>query len=373
MRKGIVFLCAFMLVLGGAVSIVLAANYNAQWKGSLLVWPRIDAVMDYQYEILTDTILTIGNDGPANVNLKCYWMDSGPEQDFSDFQMELSKYKIYTFSAQFGGLDLGPTEAPPFSGETGKGMLACWAIDDSGRNAVSWNHLYGSAYVIDYAHNVAYNYNSLNFRSVSTPTLNTATNVIPLPAGPANGSEDYGLSLPLDGKVFDACPAYLIFNFLTEQIGPKPNGFPGFNQLTLVPCKQDLRQDHSVTKTKAKFDVWNNYETKLTNAWACPDCWWDSFLNNTDKPAYGGIHYAAAFGLSANKYPVSRFRVTGVKSSQCPGSVATGLMGLLVSYLPYDGNEAPFAFATTGNAPTAPVASSGFIYWDRSDPDVTRR
>jgi hypothetical protein len=374
MKRGIIFLAAVLFVLGWAVS-TFAVTADTTHKGSLLIYPKID-VSEYQRGF-TDTYIFLSNDGPSAVDVKCYWV-RGDNQDFTDFQFSLSKYQEYDFSATFGGFNY-TVQVPPWPFEAyRKGFLACFAVANNGATAANWNYLYGNAWVVDFCNNTAYSYPAWSFRVVSGATGSAPTALtLPVPA-PIGGSTDAGLSLPLDGVTYTSCPAQLAFNFPLEG-GMLGSPFKGVNDLTLLPCKQDLRQDHNITKTKLQFDIWNTFETKFTNAWACSNCWWDLFLNDSS------IHYAAAFSTSQEAAGFSdcvshagRFRVTAVQSSQCPGSTPAGLIGLLVSYIPTYSDEvntdsifnySAFAFSSNGFAPSAD-GPAGFIYFDPAGADM---
>ncbi len=128
----------------------------------------------------------------------------------------------------------------------------------------------------------AYQYNSINFtaRGYSKPR----------PVGQEVGT---GGEIVLSGlnKEYDACPQYLTFNFFTSDLtnlappidvdGAGATIKFGKTDLTLVPCKQDLRQDRVPTCTKAKFDIWNENETKYTGAYQCLKCWFEGYLNES--------------------------------------------------------------------------------------------
>ena len=97
--------------------------------------------------------------------------------------------------------------------------------------------------------------------------------------------------------------------------------------LTVVPCRQDLRQDRTPTITKLQFDIWNEDEVKSTGAYMCIKCWIETPLRgipvhtprwsddatagyighkNFDKFDYRSLHTTMGF-----------FRVTGVASTVC--------------------------------------------------------
>ncbi len=154
--------------------------------------------------------------------------------------------------------------------------MKCWAVDAVGASQVAFNHLYGNAMIIDTVHGAAFEYNAWAF---------TARGVA---QGAAVGT---GGTLVLSGATgaYDACPQYLAFNFFSVGSSinlPEEGGNATFvnTDLTLVPCIQDLRQDRVPTCTKAKFDIWNENETKYTGAYQCFKCWFEGYLDNDSKP-----------------------------------------------------------------------------------------
>jgi len=357
MRRGIVFLFAFLFVLGGVAS-AFAVTADTTHKGSLLIYPKIDVTSTPSY---TDTYIFLSNDGPSPVSIECYWV-RGDTQDITDFEFTLTGYQEYNFDALYGGFN-GSVEVPGWPFPYPKGFLACFAV--SGATAANWNYLYGSAWVIDYAHDVAYSYPAWSFRALNAPTGAVPTPITTLPIPP--GGTSASLSLPLDGVTYNSCPAQLAFNFPLEYTVA---GFPfaGFNDLTILPCNQDLRENHGEVSTKLKFDVWNTFETKFTNAYSCSSCWWDKFLTDPS------IHYVSAFSCAQENSGISglfaafgRFRVTGISDpSSCPGSVATGIIGELVSYIP---TWPVFAFSNSGIAPSAD-GPAGYIFYDVAGQDM---
>ena len=137
MKKGIVFLFAVLFVFGGVVSAFAQATANTTQKGSILIYPKIDVTYNH------DTFIWLTNDGPAAINVECYWVNgqnypgnlaSGAQQ-FTDFEISLTDYQEFSFSSAYGGATL-TTEAPAFTGMNYQGFLACIAVIDNGQQAV---------------------------------------------------------------------------------------------------------------------------------------------------------------------------------------------------------------------------------------------
>jgi len=368
MAKKMVFIALALAVVFGMVSMASAAQNvaNTNQKGSLLIWPKIASDATYS------TIITIGNDYYNEVWVKCYWVDK--EQEIEDFMFRLTPNQPVWFRASDGSG--GVMTVPPFMSD--RGELKCWAVNAAGDSQVSFNHLYGSAVIFDYSisgYPTAFEYNAWSFTA----------------RGGSLGKE-FGtagnLKLTGDANGYDACPQYLVENFMAAN----GTGVPA-PVLALAPCKQDLRQDRTPTCTKAKFDIWNENETKYTGAHACVKCWFESYLNqievnNSAKPKNG-------YGFGQEKFQAgplhttwARFRVTGEASSVCNkkfmtpdnlelqlpgadkcsgGQVKTPFIGVLWHDL------GTYNIGTALHS--AGYDGSGFVLWDLqgSDPEATSR
>ncbi|MBW2072553.1 MAG: hypothetical protein JRI89_15030 [Deltaproteobacteria bacterium] len=372
MRNLLVIAVAAVFMLVGAATLAVAAQNvgNTSQKGSLLIFPKIDVQSG------KDTIVFISNDYYRTVWLKCYWVDK--KQDSEDFMFKLTANQPIWFNAKTGH---GTVNVPPFNFGEPVGELKCWAVDAASSNQISWNHLWGTAKVVDFLTGTAYEYNSWNF----------------IARGVTRGQPvGTGGELVLSGAsgAYDACPKYLLFNFpavsdYDDIIGGlniirKPDGkliFVDYD-LTVVPCKEDLRQDRKPTYTKLRFNIWNNDEVKYTGAYACMKCWYESFLSNLNAGAYQGVANGSEKFLYKNLHTeTGRMRVQGIPSTVCPETGEhTGLVGLAVQYMQLisyaqsvvasdDVIVVPLINAVAGtNANGAGVnVESGFVKWDNEE------
>jgi hypothetical protein len=328
-KKTLVFSLAIVWLLVGVCTIASAAQNvgNTSQKGSVLIFPKIDTTTDDNNA--RDTIIQLSNDYPYGVMVKCYWVDS--DQTIQDFMFLITITQPVWFRASDGlgtasapgnkDASTNPMTVPPFFSNS-VGELKCWAVNFEGTSEINWNHLYGTATVLDYRNLTAYQYNSFNFTARGFPAIGNET-----------GS---GGDIVLSGAnlAYDACPQYLMFNFFsyapTKDVGVDGEGQTvRFNKtdLTLVPCKQDLRQDRIPTCTKAKFDIWNENETKYTGAYQCFKCWFEGYLNEIGTALDPN---GKASGIGGEKFTyeglhtmMGRMRVTGVKSTVCNNIFAT--------------------------------------------------
>jgi hypothetical protein len=348
-RKTALIALVMVVALVGMANLASAVNNvaNTNQKGSLLIFPLVQLAW-YEpegYYEPGETYITIGNDYPGEVWVKCYWVDW--DQNIEDFMFRLTPNQPVWFKASDGE---GTVSVPPFGAPMGE--LKCWAVNAEGTEQISWNHLYGSALVVNYygIYPQGFQYSAYSFA-----------------AKPARGAiVGTGGELLLNGVQYDMCPSYLVENFIAQQEGP-----PEFEPvLTLVPCKQDLRQDRIPTCTKAKFDVWNENETKYTGAWRCLKCWAEFELGeiNFDGKGYG----ADKFLRESLHTWLGRFRVTGQASSVCNGKfdcrsaqVATPFLGVLWHEL----EVLPGGEIMVGITPhSAGSDDTGKILWDKAGP-----
>ena len=342
-----------VLLAGMLNSASAVTKANTTQKGSLLIFPKIQTAKDPgSGTVAVDTIIYLSNDSYDGVNLKCYWVDEN--QTMLDFTMELGPYQPVAFYASDSS-----------AGLMGKGQLLCWAVDADYNAQIQFNHLSGSA-LIQYTAPSGFDpspvpsavfYNAWAYKALKDP-------------GPAKGGT-VGL-LPLDGKTYDASPKYLLGHYTPGETLSATLTLQA--ELTLTPCRQDLRQDRTPTCTKAKFDVWNENYVKFTGACQCLADWYEGFLEKMgNDPSQKGP------GLGGDKFTAvklqtfaARYRVEGVKSTFCNSTkgcaqgsqVNSPLVGVLLYQSQFPDaipDRVPYAGYTLQGAGTD---TRGFIKWD---------
>jgi hypothetical protein len=346
---------AFILIFGVA-SIAMAQGYglqsntaNVSQPGSVLIFPKIDVSGGF------DTVITISNIAASGVTLHCFYMDSA--QFVTDFSIPLTANQPVAFSAgkTTGGQALaappGFTTPPFVSGpiKMMKGELICVAVDADGSDrAISWNYLTGSAKVIDFTSLTAYEYNAWSFQHIGR-VGNLLTALVP------DGTVDYSSGVvKLDGNKYSACPEYFLGNFFAT--GSGNNGLILDTDLTLVPCKQDVRElNRQAIWTNAQFYMWNADESPYSGTDICLKCWYEDVLSDI----------SSQFDYSVLQTSVARFRVNGVAVATCgtatDPSVNTPFVGLLVEKLDFGGASPIIKTASTGFG--AGEDDSGSIIW----------
>jgi hypothetical protein len=99
--------------------------------------------------------------------------------------------------------------------------------------------------------------------------------------------------------------------------------FVNENRIAVASCALNLQQDWTPVYTKLQFDVWDSNETKLTGGYECADSWHESIFTDIDAAAQ-------VFTKSTVDTDALRYRVQGVKSTQCKPTVAeTKAVGVL--------------------------------------------
>lgn len=369
----------FTLLLGGGTALVLSGGTalaaqnvaNTSQKGSLLIWPFINIAEG------EDTIIEISNDFTGPVKVECYYVNEKKDGVAFDFRLSGKATASWAVGSQdgdqvqpppfpSGGSYIPGTGYAPVSGD--RGALICFATNTGETDQIAWNHLTGTATVVDEEDEegpkylkYTFRYNAWSFVARNAAGLPEANNVLQGTAG----------RLELTGAgagTYDACPAYNIANFM-------PNGATLFtgatlgkpttkaNELSVVSCNQDLRQDPNLNLTKLKFTVWNSLESSYRGAFICVDSVNTVELDTESENLRNGSN----FEYDTLKTPNARFQVSGVASPiQCPGSTSSALLGLLQSevFLPTIPRQVQEVASTTHGA----GAASGFVLWDPSLP-----
>jgi hypothetical protein len=246
-----------------------------------------------------------------------------------------------------------------FPGDPSVGALLCWATDAASSTQISHNHLSGNATIIladeEEGIQVAFTYPSWNF---------TARNVA---AGAAVGTPGRLDLTGVDGA-YDACPSYLVGHFSPAGAVVENNAATQFveeNDLSVLSCNQDLRQDFTPHFTKLQFQVWNEQEVKFTGAYECSDG--SKVFPLAEDTDVGREN----FTYDVVQSTAAQVKVKGVASTQCVfgafKSENSGLVGLLVSFL--SGSDTK-DFSLIGTTLNGAGAQAGYILWDAQDGNV---
>lgn len=350
---------ALALFVGPAFAVQNVANTSQ--KGSLLIYPLINV----DTEDSSNTLIEISNDQNAKVHVECYYVNE--KKGRVDFDFTLTGKATASWEVLTGRGDIAAPLFPStgtFPGNARKGELICFATDDAVQNQIAFNHLTGTATVVDRADTVAkqlkqaFRYNAWSFVARDSSGGPAADKAI---QGTPGALQLTGAN---DGSSYDGCPGYNIVSFMPN--GAVLGGVATIdNDLVGVSCNQDLRQDFKLHTTKLKFNLWNANENSYTGTWICVDSVFSVNFGSGDRP--GRLVNGTNFDYSVLRTDNARYQVRGVSSDQCPvdpygKTEISGLLGVATSSLAIGGGTSEDAEvgSTTQGAGLLP----GFVRWD---------
>lgn len=327
---------------------------NVSNKGSLLIYSTIDVAG------ANDTLITLTNDSVGAVRLKCYYASSDDlgiaytgsatqaksKKHFLDFTIDLTHNQPIAFWAKTG-LALQDSQkvagqvAPPFGiypdgAVRATGELKCWAVTNDGSTELHYNHLFGTASIMNFGNGQAAEYTAVAFQALGPSTL----------TGTPLGSPG---ELNLDNVEYDGGPNMLLGNF-------QPFGWDGaLTRVTLASLNQDLRQDYTPTITKLTWTFWNQDEQARTGTHWCANSWFESVLPYF-QASYASLGTAAAY---------FRIETTADKSVCGPSAVTSSYVGNIEQW---NGGGMYRATNLTGRG-----QAKGVIKYDVSPPDSYKK
>jgi hypothetical protein len=343
---------------------------NVSNKGSLLIYPRIDVAGD------NDTLVTLTNDSVGDVRLKCYYASSDDlgqsysgtaasaksKKHFLDFTIDLTHNQPISFWAKTGWAVMSSFQrplqvAPPFGifpdgAVRTAGELKCWAVTEDGSTELHYNHLFGTASIMNFEFNQASEYTAVAFQALGPSTL----------TGTPLGSPG---ELNLDNVEYDGGPNMLLGNFQPSRgIEVVPVGensiastdMVGFSRtrVTLASLNQDLRQDYTPTITKLTWTFWNQDEQARTGTHWCANSWFESTLPYF-QASYASLGTASAY---------FRIETTADKSVCGPSAVTSSYVGNIEQW-----NGGMYR----GTNLTGRGQAKGVIKYDVSPPDSYKK
>ncbi len=231
---------------------------SASKKGSLLAFLKVQARYDAQMNIIEDTFVSLVNDYNEPVGVQLYLVSSETCK-FVDNAFTLTGNQPYYWSAATGQMIDGHTGQPigivsPLSvleedtvcsddlpdnpnGFIRHGYLLVWAVDQVTNEEVHWNHLSGSATVVNYQAGGAWRYPAWAFAAVDE--VEVPGQILHHPLG----------ELDLDGVEYDNPPSQLVFDFFAagatfnfSALDP-PRNISTDTELILWVAEKDLRNE----------------------------------------------------------------------------------------------------------------------------------
>jgi hypothetical protein len=360
MKKRILIIGSVAAALCGGPALAVQNVANTSQKGSLLIYPLINV----DTENSSNTLIEISNDQNTSVHVECNYVNE--RKDRVDFDFTLTGKATVSWEVLTGSGDIAAPLFPSggtFPGNPAKGELICFAVDAASQNQIAFNHLTGTATVVALADTdaaqtkQAFRYNPWSFVARDATGSPAADHTIQGTPG------DLQLTGANDGKSYDGCPAYNIVNFMPN--GATLNGVNTIdNDLSVVSCNQDLRQDFVLHTTKLKFTLWNVHENSFTGTYICVDSVSTVTFGAADRST--GLVNGSNFDFTTLRTDNARYQVKGVPSTQCPAVFGTtetaGLLGVATASLALgtDTGEDAEVGSTTHGAGLLP----GFILWD---------
>jgi hypothetical protein len=326
--------------LAGSVTPVQAdGRVSNSKKGSLLIYSKVDLRWNAAGDLMQDTILELTNDLEQDVYIQMYFVNGDEPRDavyagdppqmiaegepgwnWVDLQVLLTANQPVYWSASTGlplgaaPFDIldpsngnGPGRPTADGGRMLRGFIYVWAVNAQGAQ-IRWNHLSGSATIINYGAQTAWEYNAWAFQNSSGENGSTV------------GNPGY---MALDGISYDQAYDVLLMDFFasgSQALSSDTVTASIDTDLTLHSVSADLRQDtRGPITTKAKFDIWNENERRFSGTERCITCWDQTLLSNYDAPNHFLIQ-----NLQTDK---GKARIDGMASSVCNspfcGEVAT--------------------------------------------------
>jgi hypothetical protein len=354
MKYGVVTLAAaFAICAGPAFAAQNVANTSQ--KGSLLIYPMV--TIDPTYN--SDTFIEISNDATSIVHIECTYVNE--QKGRASFDFDLTGKATASWDVKTLNFDVARPATFPnygsFPGNVNRGELICFAVDQAVDTQIAFNNLSGTATVVILADTragqpkQALRYDAWSFVARGGNGAPVANNI-------AQGSPGtLALTGANDGNSYDACPQYNIATFM-------PNGATLGNVTTLdnslsvVSCNQDLKQDFSLYLTKLQYFTWNSHENSYGPSYQCVDSVETVGLDDPNMALVNPQNFDFSQLQTAN----ARYMVQGVKSSQCYGSVPSGLLGVATAMVALGGDAK--ADQEIGSTSQTAGVETGFVYWD---------
>ncbi len=276
---------AVSLALVGTTALAAPNIVNTSQKGSLLVFPEIDAHSD------RNTIIRMANDATGAINVKCYYGEFTDQDAFDstsssgtvtpgnkptrDFSFPMTRTQAVFWEVRDGD---GTYQMPDFpSANTATGELVCWATNNAETKQVKWNHLSATATIIDPGDETSFSYNAWSFYARGIKNKEQV--------GAVAGRLDLN-GIDKTNGAYDKCGRYIIGHF-----GPQNNEGQPVERvhvddlyLSVASCTQDLVPvgNARVLPHWIVFTIWSEDETKTTGTKEKADGWWRMNLGACD-------------------------------------------------------------------------------------------
>ena len=315
-----------------------------------------------------------GSSGPPDLQVTGICDVAHPGWNWVDVEIPLTGNEPTYWSAATGG----PIGTQPFTildpddGLPGRpdpnvpgermlrGYVIAWAVNDAGEE-IRWNHLTGSATLVNYLYAAAWEYCTYGFQATTA-----------VAHGAPLGSPG---ELFLDNTEYCATYSQLLFDFFAVDSFALSGEYQAVSvntDLTLLPVPVDLRQEtEGPVTTKAHFDIWDMNEFKKSGTYRCVTCWDQTLLGD-----YGVPNNFLIENLWTDK---GKARITGQASQLCdldydpadgplgsdPRDViseAAPLLGVIAKHLSFSYNLLTEPIAAGEDTPSNGMEEADFGY-----------
>jgi hypothetical protein len=346
-----IFITIAILIMTGSPSLAqIDGAANTSKEGSLLIWPLV------QTNNGNETYIFINNNASSDVLVKCFWevkdvpTDPASECLFFDFTVQIPAYRPLIFRASDGS-SLDDEGVAAGMGSSQQGSLKCWAVEETMRKQISWNHLSGFAIIVQGDSTLqsvaatsttsAWQYSAWRFAAniiVGSGAYadgfwvgevvdeGEASNMLALKASPttvvtaANCPAPYNVhGCYMGNAAYDACPKYVTFDFLSEPSGAAKTDGYAFNTLGVVPCKTDLTGTTLSTETQIAYTIWNENGVGYSGLNQCANCAYTANLGSLYV-----LKNQKLFQTKTLRTPSGHFRIEGEAGSACGLAVMSG-------------------------------------------------
>ncbi len=323
---------------GIAATMLMPASANAEQdrvssseKGSLVIFSKIEVIVDPFGQVIQDTFLSLTNDFNEDVDVQLYFIN-GDSWTNVDTQITLTANQPIFWSSHNGnpaGDGVGSGNVSPFSSAgppivddfgnlVYRGYAMAWAVDFDNL-PIRWNHLSGSGMTVNYQLGTSYEYNAWSSQVGSG-----------VPHGAAVAADG---TINMDGTAQGYAQPYneLLLNFfapgapLVSQLFPPTGAIVVDTDLTLHLVDADLRMDGIPRRTKATINVWNMNETKFSNTRRCITCWDQTPLSQYADNAF----IPNNFLLQNIQTAAGKARIDGTAAFECDDFLTSEALPML--------------------------------------------
>ncbi len=337
--------CGNITQCSATITIAEAGTGETSKRGSLLVYPDVEARWNAAGDLVQDTFLTVVNDYPADVHVFIYFVDEDCGRLYSDRDLTHRQPQYWSAATgqPFGIAGIGSLPRRPDPEGSGefivRGSVILWATNLEGHE-IRWNALTGSATVVNYAAGTSFEYTPWAF---VTECVEHGEEPLDCIEFDANGTCCQAVAIPgnidFDGFQYDLGPNTLVLDYIAA--GSTAYSKPGIpvthdTDLTIHILDKDLRQDNEgPVVTKVRVNAWNADETSFATEY-CISCWDQRLISSIGGPFLRNILQ------TDNGYAV----LDGQESTVCEFSREASLLGVQNAVLTFPGNEKVFAGET---------------------------